>query len=105
MNEILKITTEFYKEKFRQEEFNDFTPFQGEPRTLNTEITQEEVKKAIKKLNNNRATGTDKISSEMLKYGTDNISLNIANIINDMFRTHQPLNINNGILLSLQKPG
>ena len=71
----------------------------------NKEIFQIEVEKAVKKLKNNKTRGIDNISTEMFKYGTKNLCYRIAIIINDMFGMHQQLDINNGILLFLQKPG
>ena len=103
-NEIQKITTEFYK-KFRKDDVEEITPFQGNSRPFNREISQIEVENAVKKQNNNRATDNDNIFTEMLKYGTKNLCHRIATIINDMFGTHQQLDINNGILLSQQNLG
>ena len=104
-NEIKKIATAYYEEKFRQEQSEDIAPFQGNPRPLTKQISVDEVRKSSMKLNNSRAAGEDNVTSEMLKYGTPLLWTTMADILNSTFSTHQPLNINNGILLSLQKPG
>ena len=68
-------------------------------------VTTEEVRKAFNKLNNNRAAGEDDISGELLKYGPETLVEIITECINDTFTNHSPMDINKGILLSIQKPG
>ena len=43
------------------------------------------------KLNNNKATGEDDIPGELLKYSPKEVKQYIAQMINDMFRKHEPL--------------
>ena len=104
-DEILEITTKFFKSKFRDENAQDIEPFEGQPRGLNKEITPKEIETSLKMLNNNRAAGGDEIVGELLKYGSKELSPEIADIFNQTFETHQPLDINNGTMITLQKPG
>ena len=104
-NEILGITTNFFKNKFCNEQIKDIEPFAGPPRRLNRELTPREIEKSLKLLNNNRAAGGDDIAGELLKYGAEELSPDIAEIFNNTFETHQNLEINNGVMITLQKPG
>ena len=104
-NEILEITTKFFKSKFREEQTQDIEPFEGQPRRLQRKITSKEIEDSFKSLNNNRAAGGDDIVGELLKYGSKELSPEIAEMLNQTFETHQPLNINNGNMITLQKPG
>ena len=104
-DEILKITTEFFKDKFHQQDTNTIDPFRGQARKLSKEITPAEVTKSLHRLNNNRAAGSDEIPGELLKYGANQLSLPISKIINEVFTMHKPLEINNAIMITLPKPG
>ena len=53
---------------------------------LNSPISPSEVKVATKKLNNGRAIGPDGIPGEMLKYGSDQLYLHIANNLTRLSR-------------------
>ena len=103
-NDILKLTTDFFKAKFQKEDTEVIQPLEGEPRPLVKEITTEEIHESFTKLNNNKATGEDGIPGELLKYSPKEVKEYIAQMINDMFRKHQPLKINNGNMRALQKP-
>ena len=104
-NRILQITTEFFENKFHDDNVETILPFEGPLRNLNTPITLQEVGDAISKLNNNRAPGEDNVTSELLKYGQGNLTGIITGCLNECLENHIDLEINNGILLSLQKPG
>ena len=104
-NKILQITTDFFKDKFHDEKEENIQPIEGPIRKLNIAITNQEVGDAISKLNNNRAPGDDNITSELLKYGQGNLTKIITDCLNECLESHLDLEINNGILLSLQKPG
>ena len=64
-----------------------------------------EIEKSLKLLNNNRAAGGDDIAGELLKYGAKELSPDIAELFNNTFETHENLEINNGVMITLQKPG
>ena len=104
-NEILEITTKFFQSKFQDEQTQDIEPFEGPPRRLQNEITVKEIEDSFKMLNNNRAAGGDEIAGELLKYGSKELSPEVADIFNQVFETHQPLEINDGQMITLQKPG
>ena len=69
---------------------------------MRNEITPDEISRSFKKLNNNRATGEDNIPGELLKYSPKEMHEYVATMINEMFRTHEPLKINNGNMKALQ---
>ena len=62
-------------------------------------------KKAIDKLNNNRAAGPDRISAELIKYSPQEINTMIKDILKECIENHQPIDVGSGILVALQKPG
>ena len=90
-NKILTITKTFYQEKLLKEEEEFINPFSGPPRPLTTPIEEEEVAKAIRKLNNNSAAGEDGIPSELLKYAPGELIQIITLCLNDIFTTNTPL--------------
>lgn len=86
---------------------NDITllPFTGNPSPLTKPITSAECTISLKHLNNGRAAGNDDISGELLKYGVDVLAPYIADILNSMLVGHEPLDLGEGVLIPLQKPG
>ena len=103
--EIQNIITKYFKSKFRDECSEDIQPFSGQPRALNNPISEKEVRQSIKQLNNGRAPGEDNICNEYLKFAPEILDNQIAIIINKTFEDHEDLDINNGILVALPKPG
>ena len=96
----------FFKDKFYKENAKTIKPFENyEAKALDSPITPEEVMTSFKKLNNNRATGEDQIPGELLRYGPKKSAEYVAKTLNQVFETHQPLNINHGNMRLLQKPG
>ena len=93
-DEILKITTSFFKDKFFQPSLHNIDSFRGPARQLNNEITIEEVYKSLNKLNNNRAAGSDGITGELLKYGAEQLSPHIAKMLKNIVKMHKPLEVN-----------
>ena len=65
----------------------------------------EEVKREIKKLNNNRATGPDGISAELIKCSPEELQEYICKILNEVIEEHHKLDLGRVILVALQKPG
>ena len=61
---------------------------------LEHEITLDEVTKIIMKLNINRAPGYDKITTEMIKYGPEELHQKITSILNNCISNN--LDINTG---------
>ncbi|GFR60240.1 nose resistant to fluoxetine protein 6-like [Elysia marginata] len=76
----------------------------GPPKALDKPITAGEVRKSLDRLKNNRASGQDGISAELLKYGTKALDEQLAIIFNDTFEKHQDPNINIGELIAISKP-
>ena len=72
---------------------------------LENEITIDEVTKSIFKLNNNRASGYDKITSEMIKYGLEELHQKITNILKNCINNNIDIKTGFGLLAALQKPG
>ena len=57
------------------------------------------------KLRNNRASGDDRITGELIKYGPDIVKEKLCNTYNKMFENHyDETNIGKSNLLPLQKP-
>ena len=84
---------------------NYIEPFESkESSSLLFPITPREVKEAIKKLNNNRAPGPDKIQGEFLKAAPPTIIEEITDMFNSMFEKSSPLELGTGDLILLQKP-
>ncbi len=104
-NTIHEVIGKHFKSKFRNETTEDIEPFQGEPRSLKTPIDKQEVTDALKRLNNNKACGEDNIPGELLKYGANVLAEILTSIFNNIFKKHEELDINGGIIIALQKPG
>ncbi|GFR80207.1 very-long-chain enoyl-CoA reductase [Elysia marginata] len=102
--EIQNIITKHLKSKFRDECTEDIQPSSGQPRALNP-ISEKEVRQSTKQLNNGGAPGEDNICNEYLKFAPEILDNQIAMIINKTFENHEDLDINNGILVALTKPG
>ncbi|GFS13188.1 LINE-1 reverse transcriptase, partial [Elysia marginata] len=91
--------------KFRDDNIHNIEPYFGQPRKLNSPITEKEVRASINSMNNGRAPGSDNISGEFLKFAPHLIDNKIAKILNQTFERHEDLNINKGLLIALPKPG
>ena len=72
---------------------------------LEHEITLDEVTKSIMKLNNNRAPGYDKITTEMIKYGPEKLNQKNTSILNNCISNNLDINTGFGLLASQQKQG
>ena len=103
--DIYNTIRQHFNNHFNDPNIQNLTPFEGQPRKLNNKITTEEVTSNVKRLNNNRAAGNDRISIELVKYAPNEVHNLISNIINESFQYHQELAVGNGILVALQKPG
>ena len=85
-------------EHFR-EVLNQPTPaalfdLEGEPTTMQldisgSEITTQEVKKAINKLKNNKAAGLDEVTAELLKHGREIIVGELTHLFNLIFEKEE----------------
>ncbi|GFR93300.1 LINE-1 reverse transcriptase-like protein [Elysia marginata] len=104
-SQIQLIIANHFKSKFRDDNIHDIEPYFGQPRKLKSPITEKEVRASINNLNNGRAPGSDNISGEFLKFAPHLIDNKIAKILNQTFERHEDLNINEGLLIALPKPG
>ncbi|GFS04552.1 very-long-chain enoyl-CoA reductase [Elysia marginata] len=104
-NQIQLIIANHFKSKFRDDNIHDIEPYFGQPRKLKSPITEKEVRASINNLNNGRAPGSDNTSGEFLKFAPHLIENKIAKILNQTFERHEDLNINEGLLIALPKPG
>ncbi|GMF35540.1 unnamed protein product [Phytophthora fragariaefolia] len=75
-----------------------------EPKPLFSLITPDEVGAAFRRLNNGRASGTDDIPAEILKYGAPVLAPRFAELINTSFEQGLPLALGEDTLLCLPKP-
>lgn len=96
---------EHFARQFRGDVAQGIEPFSGQPKSLSSPITKEEVDKGLAKLNNGRAAGPDEIPGELLKYGRESLAPMFAAMFNHMFEHHDPLDLGTGTLIPLQKPG
>ena len=64
---------------------NEYDNVQNNEHALNKPITLDEVKTAIKKLNNHKAGGLDGVLPEMLKNGGDEVALFLTKLFNKVF--------------------
>ncbi|GFR95850.1 RNA-directed DNA polymerase from mobile element jockey [Elysia marginata] len=106
-SQIQLIIANHFKSKFRDDNIHDIEPYFGHPRKLKIpiSITEKDVRASINNLNNGRAPGSDNISGEFLNLAPHLIDNKIAKILNQTFERHEDLNINEGLLIALPKPG
>ena len=104
-SEIYKVVREHFKEHFYNKDVTSIKPYDGQARKLNKEMSLEEVTVGINKLNNNKASGIDNISAEVVKYGPVALHEAIKKLFNEAFEKEQELELGAGILVPLQKPG
>ena len=100
--EKLKIIAKYFTEKYQSEDtIEPFEPISQ----LSTPITTTEVETAISKLNNNRAPGPDNVQAELIKYAHSLMIEEITKMFNKTFYRAEMLEIGNGSLILLPKPG
>ena len=75
------------------------------PEKMEPPFIPEEIQKASNKLKNNKATRSDGIPAEYLKYGSNQLFVNISNILHKTSETGKyPEDIPLGTLNPLAKP-
>ena len=102
---IYEHVREHFYNHFHKNDIPSIEPFVGEPEPLKKPICIDEVIKAIKKLNNNRAADIDGMTAEFLKHAPREVHEWIVDILNDVLQNHSELDLGTGILVALQKPG
>ena len=99
--EIHDIIKTHFSTKFYNENVESVEPvFDSKP--LKNPITKEEVRKAVKKMNNGKAGGYDHISVELIKYG--DIDDLISIILNNVIQQTDEIDMGRSLLKVLQKP-
>ena len=78
----------YFKNKFWKEENERIKVFEGKQRPLNVLTSKDEVEKAIRKVKNNKASGEDRITSELIKYASDIVKEKLCNTYNKSFVIH-----------------
>ena len=101
---IYNTVREHFKQHFYNEQHTAVDAFVGNPSKLNKPITIDEVKQAIKRLNNNRASDHDGITAELIKYASEELHEFICETLNDVLENHHVFDLGTGILVALQKP-
>ena len=100
-DEQVELITKYFKELFPS---ND-TPDAVEPAMMNPPFTPDKIKRAAKKLKNNKATGRDDVHAEFIKYETNELYVQMATLLNKTSETGEyPEEIKHGILTPLAKP-
>lgn len=68
--------------------------------------TLEEIKELIKRGKNGKATGSDSINSELIKYGIEKIHKEVHNLIIEIWNNEQmPTEWNSGVIVTIHKKG
>ena len=102
----IEVITDHFKSVFQNE--NAIGLPRVTPKTLNTPFTDEEVKKAVKSLKNDKSACCDLLRAEHLKYAPDSICSiheHIAEFLNNVVKTGEyPKEIKNGIFSTIAKP-
>ena len=101
--EIYKVVRGHFEKHFNNDDASSIKPYDGQPITLNNEISTEEIKAGINKLNNNKTPGIDHLSAEMMKYGPLTLVETIKEIFNEAFEKEIQLELGEGILVSHKK--
>ena len=101
----IEVVTNHFKEVFQrrgEDEIKDI-----EPTEMKRQFTEVEIRKSVSKLKNNKSTGIDNISAEMIKYSTNIVYQQIADIFNEMAKKpgNIPDEVIEGVLVPLPKPG
>ena len=96
---------EDFQAQFTRSGVESIPMFTGEARPLKQPITPDEIQNVVKKLKNGKSTGPDDISAELLKAAGKEGAVLVADVINTSFSRHEPLNIGEGFLIAVQKPG
>lgn len=110
--EILKAWKDYYATKFKDEETEirreeEQQPHEGNDNQDNgEEITEEEIKEALKNTKNGKAAGEDNIAPEMLKKGGPIITKWMKEIVQQAWNTEQiPKDWEKNIIVPIHKKG
>ena len=102
---IEPMVTETYTRFFNQQGKQPTAQWEGIARPLEQQISADEIRAAIARLRNHRATGPDERTAEEFKYGGETVVTELEIIFNTMFETHSTLpELTTGFLLAMPKP-
>ncbi|KAK4308135.1 hypothetical protein Pmani_020165 [Petrolisthes manimaculis] len=102
--EQTNIIAKYFQEMFSDQTIEEIRDIP--PKEIIPPFSTKEVQEAIASLKNNKSPGGDGIRAEQLKYGGDTIASEVAKLLNDISKTGDyPVEIKEGILIPLQKPG
>ena len=100
---------EHFREVLNQPTPTDLFDFSGEPTQIQVditdgEITQQEVRRAISKLKNNKAAGLDGITAELLKHGKELVADQFTQLFNLIWGKEEvPAEWGQGVIVTLPK--
>ena len=105
--EAANIIARHFHGQFSAPDVKRLPMFEGMPRTLNRQITSAEVEAVVQKMKsgNLKAVGPDGLPIETLKAGGTVAAAFVAEVLNASYSLHKSVNIGDGILRALQKPG
>ena len=92
-------------ENFSKPDIASIDQHKEEPKPLDNELSSAEIKKAVSKMSNNKAPGKDNIPVELIKYSPDIIFEIFADNLNKIFSEHKNIQVGEGIIRALNKPG
>ena len=103
--EKIKVIEEYFRETLAPTEMKD--EFMNVPPCEMTQkFTAEEIQKLTRRLNNNKACGSDNLNAEYIKHAPLSIFKETADIYNETAATGDiPSALVHGLLLPIQKPG
>ena len=103
--EVQKIIERHSMKHFNKENINHIKNFITGVKRLNKKMTAKEVKTAVWKMANNKASDKDNINVELIKYAPAEIYKEIVNILNGIYeRNDTKIWLKTIILLPLPKP-
>ena len=101
---IQRIIEKHFKNHFKKGNTNPIEKYITPAKMLNNIITAREVKKAVKKMANNKAPGKDNTNVELITYALEEVHQEISKILNGIFETNnEEVKLGTGVLLSLPK--
>jgi hypothetical protein len=105
--EAAEIVAKYFHSLFFNSAYSSLSNLSNSPsnKSLNSPITTAEVQAATSKLRNGRAVGPDGLPGELLKYGSTELHMQMAQIFNEMFEKGEDLELGRGTLIVLPKPG
>ena len=94
-----------FSDHFFNKSFSSTQRHVGEPKPLDSPITEDEILDTISHMRNRRAPGFDGINIELIKYGPPELIKIICSTLNAIFEEHEDVELGRGLLAPLLKPG